>query len=385
MNLNFPGNIKTPQKRWKTIAILIGVLLVSVVAYKIYANIAVGKERAARALAGRTVTVEVAALQRRDLLPQFSFSANLEAIWSTDVSAKADGRIDQLLVEEGDKVTAGMIIARLDTNELAAQVMQADGQVLQAKATLEQNELNFRRMDTLYKQNAVSAQSLDSARTQRDLAQGGVNAAQGNLLLLRARLENANIISPLTGVVVKRYVQAGTFSKAGAAIVAVADVTSLLAKAVVGEAQISELKIGIPVTIRVNALKDQEFKGTLTRLSPAASLPARTFTAEVNIPNPENILKAGMFAKADIAGQVRTKIIAVPESSLVLREDQKTVFVVSEGNKVVQKVLKLGDAAGGWVEVLDGVKEGDQIVIAGQHKLKDGASIRIGAPGEASK
>ena len=385
MNLNFPGNMKTPQKRWKTIAILIGVLLVSVIAYKIYANIAVGKERAARALAGRTVTVEVAALQRRDLLPQFSFSANLEAIWSTDVSAKADGRIDQLLVEEGDKVTAGMVIAKLDTNELAAQVMQADGQVLQAKATLEQNELNFRRMDTLYRQNAVSAQSLDSARTQRDLAQGGVNAAEGNLLLLRARLENANIISPLTGVVVKRYVQAGTFSKAGAPIVAVADVTSLLAKAVVGEAQISELKIGIPVTIRVNALKDQEFKGTLTRLSPAASLPARTFTAEVNIPNPQNILKAGMFAKADIAGQLRTKIIAVPESSLVLREDQKTVFVVAEGNKVVQKVLKLGDAAGGWVEVLDGVKEGEQIVIAGQHKLKDGASIRIGAPGEASK
>jgi len=383
--LNLPGMLKKPQKNWKTVAILVGVLLVLIIAYKIYANIAVGKERAARALAGRTVTVEVAAVQRRDLQPVFSFSANLEAVWSTDVSAKADGRIDQLFVEEGDKVTAGMVVARLDTNELAAQVMQADGQVLQARASLEQNELNFRRMDTLYKQNAVSAQTLDSARTQRDLAQGGVNAAEGNLLLLRARLENANIVSPLTGVVVKRYVQAGTFSKAGAPIVTVADVTSLLAKAVVGEAQISELKLGIPVAIRVNALKDQEFKGTLTRLSPAASLPARTFTAEVNIPNPQGILKAGMFAKADISGHMRDKIIAVPESSLVLREDQKTVFVVAEDNKVVQKVLKLGDAAGGWVEVLDGVKEGEKIVVAGQHKLKDGASIRIGAPGEASK
>lgn len=383
--MNFPGKMSTPQQKWKIIAAAIGVALVLIIAYKIYANIAIGKERAARALAGRTVTVEVAAVQRRDLLPQFSFSANLEAVWSTDLSSKADGRIDQLFVEEGDKVTAGMVIARLDTNELAAQVMQAEGQILQAKATLEQNELNFRRMDTLYKQNAVSAQTLDSARTQRDLAQGGVTAAEGNLQLLRARLDNANIISPLTGVVVKRYVQAGTFSKAGIAIIAVADVSSLLAKAIVGEAQISELKLGTPVTIRVNALKDQEFKGTLTRLSPAATLPARTFTAEVNIPNPEGILKAGMFAKADIAGQTRNKIIAVPEGCLVLREDQKTVFVVADDNKVVQKVLKLGDAAGGWVEVLEGVKEGDKIVIAGQHKLKDGASIRIGAPGEASK
>ena len=385
MILNFPGTLKMPKRNWKTIGIAIGILLVLIIGYKIYANIAIGKERAARALAGRTVTVEVAALERRDLLPVYSFSANLEAVWSTDVSAKADGRIDQLLVEEGDKVTTGMVLARLDTNELAAQVMQAEGQLLQAKATLEQNELNFRRMELLAKKEAVAAQTLDSARTQRDLAQGGVNAAEGNLLLLKARLENANIVSPLTGVVVKRYVQSGTFSKAGAAIVAVADVTSLLAKAVVGESQVSELKLGIPVTIRVNALKDQEFKGTLTRLSPAAALPARTFTAEVNIPNPQGILKAGMFAKADIAGRMRSKILAVPESSLVLREDQKTVFVVTAENKVVQKVLKLGEASGGWVEVLEGVKEGEKIVVAGQHKLKDGASIRIGAPGEAGK
>ena len=383
--MNILSAWKTPKKKWQLIAVGIGVLLVLIIAYKIYANIAVGKDRAARALAGRTVTVEVATLQRRDLVPAFSFSANLEAVWSTDVSAKADGRIDQLLVDEGDRVTAGTVLARLDTNELAAQVMQAEGQVLQAKATLEQNELNFRRMDTLFRQSAVSAQALDSARTQRDLAQGGVTAAEGNLLLLRTRLENANIVSPLAGIVVKRYVQAGTFSKAGAPIVAVADVSSLLAKAVVGEAQISELKVGIPVKIRVNALKDQEFSGTLTRLSPAAALPARTFTAEVNIPNPTGILKAGMFARAQISGQVRSKILAVPESCLVLREDQKTVFVVTGENKVVQKVLKLGEASGGWVEVLEGVREGDRIVTGGQHKLKDGASIRIGAPGEADK
>ena len=379
--MSFPRSIKN----WKVIAFTVGALLVLFIGYKIYSNIAIGKERAARALAGRTVTVEAAALERRDLLPKFSFSANLEAVWSTDVSAKADGRIGQVLVEEGDRVTAGMVLARMDTDELAAQVTQAEGQILQAKATLEQNELNFRRMDTLYKQNAVSAQSLDSARTQRDLAQGGVTAAEGNLRLLRARLENANVVSPLTGVVVKRYVQSGTFSKAGAAIVAVADVSSLLAKAVVGEAQVAELKLGIPVTVRVNALKDQEFKGTLTRLSPAAALPARTFTAEVNIPNPQGILKAGMFAKVDIAGLVREKVLVVPEGALVLREDQKTVFVVTPENKVVQKVLKLGESSGGWVEVLDGVKDGEKIVVAGQHKLKDGASIRLGAPGEAGK
>lgn len=373
--------MKVPHKKWQIIGLGLFLLMIGIIAYKIYANISTGKERAARALAGRTVTVEAAAVGRRDLSPVFTFSANLEAVWSTEVSTKADGRIDKLFVEEGDRVTAGMVLARLDMNELAAQVMQAEGQVLQAQATLEQNELNFQRMNALYKQNAVSAHTLDSARTQRDLAMGGLQAARGNFLLLKARLDNANILSPLSGVVIRRHVQAGAFSKAGIAIFTVADTSTLLAKAVVGEAQITELALGKSVNVKVDALKGQEFKGTITRLSPAASVPTRTFTAEVSIPNPDGQIKVGMFANAEVVGQERKNVLAVPESALVMREDQKTVFVVTEENRVVQKVLKLGDAAGGWVEVLSGLKEGERIVVAGQHKLKDGASIRLGAPG----
>ena len=373
--------MKVPRKKWQIIGLGLFLLMIGIIAYKIYANISTGKERAARALAGRTVTVEAAAAGRRDLAPVFTFSANLEAVWSTEVSTKADGRIDKLFVEEGDRVTAGMVLARLDMNELAAQVMQAEGQVLQAQATLEQNELNFQRMNALYQQNAVSAHTLDSARTQRDLAMGGLQAARGNFLLLKARLDNANILSPLTGVAIRRHVQAGAFSKAGIAIFTVADTSTLLAKAVVGEAQITELALGKSVNVKVDALKGQEFKGTITRLSPAASVPTRTFTAEVSIPNPEGLIKVGMFANAEVVGQERKNVLAVPESALVMREDQKTVFVVTEENRVVQKVLKLGDAAGGWVEVLSGLKDGERIVVAGQHKLKDGASIRLGASG----
>ena len=372
--------MKLPHKKWQIIGLVIIILMIAVIAYKIYSNIATGKARAARALAGRTLTVEAATVGRRDLAPVFTFSANLEAVWSTEVSTKADGRIDKLFVEEGDRVTAGTVLARLDMNELAAQVMQAEGQVLQAQATLEQNELNYQRMDALYKQNAVSAHTLDSARTQRDLALGGARAAQGNLILLKTRLDNANILSPLNGVVIRRHVQAGAFSKAGAAIFTVADVSTLLAKAVVGEAQITELTLGKSVNVKVDALKGQEFKGSITRLSPAASVPTRTFTAEVSIPNPGERIKVGMFANVDIVGQERKNVLTVPEGALVMREDQKTVYVVAEGNRVVQKVLKLGEAAGGYVEVLSGVAEGERIIVAGQHKLKDGASIRLGAP-----
>ena len=98
--------MKMPHKKWQIIGLVLVILMIAVIAYKIYTNIATGKERASRALAGRTVTVEAAAVGRRDLAPVFTFSANLEAVWSTEVSTKADGRIDKLFVEEGDRVTA---------------------------------------------------------------------------------------------------------------------------------------------------------------------------------------------------------------------------------------------------------------------------------------
>lgn len=372
--------IQWPQKKWQTVGIVLLILLIGFIAFKITTNLAREKQRASRALAGRTVTVEAAVVGRRDLEPKFSFSANLEALWTTEVSTKADGRIETMFVEEGDAIVAGMILARLDMHELSAQVMQAEGQVMQARATLEQNELNFQRMEALYKQNAISAHTLDSARTQRDLARGGLHAAEGNLLVLKTRLDNANIVSPLSGVVIRRHVQAGTFSKAGVAIFTVADTSSLLAKAMVGEGQITELTLGTPVKISVNALQGQQFKGSVSRLSPAASIPTRTFTAEVTIPNPDNRLKVGMFANAEIAGQIRNGVLAIPEAALVMREDQKTIFVVLDDNKVMQRVLKLGDAAGGWVEIREGLKEGERIVVAGQHKLKDGTLIRLGTP-----
>ena len=374
-----------PQKSTKNIAIAVGLILVLFIGYRIYANLSANRDRAARALAGRTVTVEVAAVQKRDIVPTFTFAANLEPVWSADVSPKADGRIDKLLVDEGDIIKVGTVLAVLDTNELEAQVLQAEGSLLSAKATYEQYDLLYKRMAALYDQGGVSAQTVDTARTNRDLASGSVKAAQGNYMLLVARLDNARILSPLNGVVTKRYIQAGTFAKAGTAIFSVGDVSTMLTKATVGEAEISQLKLGTLVKIKVAALGDREFQGTITRLSPAATLPARTFTAEISIPNTEGVLKPGMFAQAFAQGQLKQQVLSVPDSALVLREDQQSVFILVGDNKVQQKVLSLGSAAGGFIEVLSGLSPTDRIVVAGQHKLRDGAMVRIGGPGEGEK
>ncbi len=373
------------KKKAIIIVTVIALALVGIVGYRIYSTTQSTKARAARASQGQAVNVEVAAVGRKDLTPILTFSSSLEPIWSADISSKVDGRIDRLTVDEGDAVLDGMTIAILDMGELSAQVIQAEGNLFQARANLEQAELDLRRMETLATQGAISAQSLDSARTKRDLAAGQVRAAEGALALYDSKLTGANVNSPRSGVVVKRYLQSGYYAKAGTAIVSVADISTLLAKATVGEAEIAQLSLGATVKVKVAALGELECSGTITRLSPVAAMPSRTFIAEISIPNPQNTLKAGMFAKVEIPVQTRAQALVVPETALVMKEDHKTVYVLTADNKVQQRVLKLGYVGGGWAEVLEGVKDGEQIVVAGQNKLRDGSTVRLGAPGEAGK
>lgn len=375
------------SKKKKAIIIVsvVALVLAGIVGYRIYSNMQAGKERAGRVSQGQAVAVEVAAVTKRDVIPVLTFSSSLEPVWSADISGKVDGRIERLTVEEGDSVAGGMTIAVLDMGELSAQVIQAEGSLFQARANMEQAELDFRRMEPLARQGAVSAQTLDSARTKRDLAAGQVRAAEGALALYDSKLTGATITAPRDGVVSKRYLQAGYYAKAGSPIVTVSDISTLLAKATVGEGEIAQLQTGAVVKVRVDALSGQEFSGTITRLSPVAAMPSRTFTAEISVPNQQNILKAGMFAKVEVAAQNRPQAIVVPETALVMREDIKTVYVLAADNKVQQRALKLGYVGGGWAEVLEGVKEGEKIVIAGQNKLRDGSTVRLGAPGEAGK
>lgn len=357
------------------------VALVAIIAFRIYSNLNDNKQRAARATEVKGVAVEVGTVTRKEIMPKMTFSANLEPLWSADISPKVDGRIAALNVDEGDTVSAGMVIATLDTDELLAQVIQAQGSLQASQANLEQAELNYQRNAALAAQGAVSQQVLDSARTTRDLNIGQVRSSQGNLDLLNARLGNANVVAPRSGVVLKRYLQSGYYAKAGSGIISIGDVSKLLAKAIVGEAQVAKLSLGTQVKVKVGALQNKEFVGVITRISPTAAMPSRTFTAEITISDTQGILKPGMFVNAEVPSSVRQSALVVPEGALVSREDQKTVFVVGSDNKVMQKVIKLGYVGEGIAEVLEGLQEGDRIVLTGQNKLKDGSSISAAGEG----
>lgn len=357
------------------IVLICSCLLVLVIFFRIYTNISSNKEKALRASQTNAILVETALVTRKNIVPTMAFSANLDPIWSAAISPKIDGRLANLYVDEGDYVTSGQIVAQMDVDELQAQVSQAQGSIHSALAQKNDATVQYERNLKLYKEDAISKKELDSSKYQQEIAIGNYTTAQGSLDLLSEKLSSATIRVPRDAVVTRRYLYDGYYVKSGEAIISIADTTSLLAIADIGEGLIADVYLGADVDVTVVAYHDEVFHGKVNRISPMASLPARTFKVEIKIPNTDNRLKAGMFSTIAIRGQERKDVIVVPQSAIVMREDQRTVYVVNSDNIVQQKLLETGAIDGDNIEVIKGLSEGERIVIGGQNKLRQGMKV----------
>ena len=294
------------QKKNKKIIGIVVITLVflgAFVGFRIYSNITAAKLKASAITKGRVVTVEVMPAFRKNIVPQIVLTASLEPVWYSDISPKVDGRIGNLFTDEGQLVQAGQVVANIENNEFAAQVAQAQGTAYATRADLAQAQADLTRYENLYAQGAVSAQQYEAMRTKTASLEGLLRANQGNIGYLEARLGNTDVVTPHSGTVIKRYLQAGDYAKAGTPIFNIADLSVLIAKATVGENQINEILLGAPAKVVIDSLGSQEFTGSVTKVSPAAIVPAHTFSMEVSLDNTDNILRSGMFAKVVINGK----------------------------------------------------------------------------------
>ena len=363
------------QNRRLRIALIAVLVILAVIAFRVYANIRDNQMRAARVRQGAAIAVDTMVVTRHDIVPTLLFSASLEPVWSADLSPKLDNRLEKLFVDEGDTVKAGQIVAQMDVLELTAQIHQLEGLLYEAKSDSHEATVEYERNQVLYEQNAVSKRELDNSRSRRDMTLGRYTAAQGGLKVLRERLGSAAIRSPRDGVVTRRYVHAGTFLKSGEPIVSIADTTVLLGRVDVGEGQISSIYLDAPAEVRVAAYGDNVFAGRVSRISPMAAQPARTFRIEISIPNQDGQLLAGKFATVAIQGRPKKDVVAIPQAAIVMREDQQTVYIVNSENVAQQMLLETGAVDKGLVEVIRGLSGGELIVTGGQNKLRQGSVI----------
>jgi len=307
------------------------------------------------------VPVEIARASRRAVVASYTGTAPLEARAESQVVAKTSGVALAVLVEEGQTVRAGQPLLRLDSARHALQVAQSAAQ-------LRKLEANYARSQQLAKQNLISANDLDQLRYDLE------NARATNRLA-NLELSYTTVVAPISGVVASRSIKTGNFVQINTPIMRIVDTSRLEAVLNVPERELATLKAGLPVTLAVDALPGQTFKGTVDRVSPVVDSGSGTFRVVASFEG-GGVLKPGMFGRIRVDYDQRADALVVPREALLDDESDPAVYVVRE-RKAVRVPVKLGYLDGEWAEVRAGVREGEPVVTAGKAALRDGTLVQV--------
>jgi membrane fusion protein (multidrug efflux system) len=308
------------------------------------------------------IPVEVAATSRSDVFAVYSGTASLEAEEEALVIAKVGGEVVEIHVEEGDRVKAGQILAKLDGDRLRLEARQA-------RANLAKLEQDFERNKDLHEQGLVSAGAYESLRYELAASKAAYNLAS-------LELSYTDIKAPIDGVIAERFIKLGNTIDVNASTFQITDLEPLRAELHVPERELRKLGSTQTATIIVDALPGQEFIGTVARISPIVDPETGTFKTTIEIIDEQNLLKPGMFGRFNIVYDVHTQALLVPRVSIVDDSVETAVFIVEEGI-AYRRVVDTGISRLGEIEVLSGLNGGEQVVVVGQTGLKDGAKVEI--------
>lgn len=309
-----------------------------------------------------SVPVEVAMVTRGDIASYWTGTATLEAEKETEVVAKVGGVVKRILAEEGDFVTEGQVLARLDDEKIAVQVEQA-------KANLDKLKSDYERAQELYAGNLVSAQEFQRAKFEYESQKAAFD-------LCALDLEYTAIRSPISGVVAERMIKVGNMVLANSPIFRVTDPDPLLAVLHVPERQVGTLQVGQVATITVDALGEAEFPGRVERISPVVDPGTGTLKATVEIRDASRSLKPGMFARVNIVHNVHRGALLVPRDAIIEEDDESTVFVVSDST-AFERHVTTGYVNSVNIEVTEGIALGDTLITTGKGSVKDSSKVEM--------
>ena len=277
------------------------------------------------------------------------------------------GRVETIHFREGQKIRQGEPLVTLDQEEYQAQLASSAAQL-----ALEQS--SYRRLQDMDRQQLASQQNLDEAKAKLD-------TARAQQELNRVRLSKTVIRAPFDGMIGLRKISPGAYVKPGDDIVALESLGAMKLDFRVPETYLARLAVDQRLAARVDAYPEQSFEGTIYAIEPALDEETRTVLLRARLPNPDNKLRPGLFARVSLILERRENTLVVPEQAIVPVGQTTFVYRVADG-KAVMTPVKLGLRRPGLVEILEGLSAGDQVVTDGQLKIRDGAAVQVLPPTE---
>jgi RND family efflux transporter MFP subunit len=390
-----PGKTRRLLKRW-----LVG----SAALLPLVAGVAFGafqfEGRNHEALAATEATenfvpaVQVATIQPSDSTEIVSLPATTLAFEAANIFARANGYIETRKVDIGDHVKKGDLLAQITAPELDHQIAQNEATLRQDQATLQQamasrdlaGVTNLRDSD-LVKKGWLTAQQGDTDRLTLDAQNAAVAVAQSNIAAQQALLKvldqqksYQSVVAPFDGVITQRNVDVGSLVQAGTTFMFTLMQSDVIRTQVfVPQDAAFGVSPGVAATVRVPEIPGRSFSGKVTRLADALAPGTRTLLTEIDVPNPDGLLRPGMYCTVELHIPRKTPSLTVPADAIVFNDDGVRVAVVKDGVAHFHKVTIARDL-GTQVEVRDGVKPGDRVVLRPNVELADGAKVQVHAP-----
>ena len=404
MNGNGNGNKKKRRKRIIIISSVVGVVLLFVGGLTAFSR------------GGTKIDPsKLAKVEKGDLAKSVVATGKVTPIVKVEVKSKASGIVKKLLVDYGDVVKKGQLLAQLDKVEIEAQVEQSQAALLAAEANYSSSQADYERAKVdaegpdvpllkkqyernteMAKDGVVSAQALDDADRNYKMALNKQNVAKAQMAVLKAKIaqsqaertrDKANlkqleeqlsytdITSPLDGIVLSRDVQMGdavssilVLGSGATLVMTLGDTSEVYVKGKVDESDIGKVYLGQPARIKVESFKDKTFFGKVTKISPMGVEKdnVTTFEVRVSINNPGGELKAEMTANAEIILEEHKNVLQIPEGAILYDKDKKASVEIPDSKAKDGKkklAVNIGISNGAKTELLSGLKEGDQVVL----------------------
>ena len=354
------------------------------------------------------MTVELGSAKKGDVAAHLTVVGNLIGLQTVDIAPRTAGRLLSVNVQLGDRVRRGQVVAKVEDREIVEQVRQAESAQEVSKATIRQREadlkvaeLNFERSKNLFQRQLLAKQALDDAESrymsavaQFDLSKAQLNQNDSRLQELKINLQNTSVTSPVDGFVGKRSVDPGAMVNTGTAIASVVDISRLRLVVNVVEKDLRMVSAGDPAEVEVDAYPGEKFSGKIARVAPVLDPATRTATMEVEIPNADNKLKPGMYARINLTIEDRKGALVVPKNAVIDFENRRGVWAPNAENRATFVPVTLGIEGGETIEILTGLKEGDKFVTTGAAAVRNNDQLLIagqagpggqGGPGGAGR
>jgi len=318
------------------------------------------------------VAVRVVQVKKGDATRSISLPGNVLPYQQATLYAKVAGYVKGVLVDKGDAVKEGALLADIEVPELIADRAKY-------QAELEVAAIDFKRVSEAQSKapDLIIPQAVDTAKSKYEVA-------KANLDRTETLLAFAKIIAPFSGVITKRLVDPGAFIPAAtsgsvaqnASLFTLMDFSKVRVQVPVPEIEVPFIKNGLPAKVTVEELPNSTFEGSITRYSQALDEATKTMLVEIELPNPETQLHPGMYARIRIIVERKPDSLIIPADALVAEKTRNSVFTVAD-NKVHRVTVKTGFNDGGWVEILEGVKLNDPVILVGKQVLADGQPVTV--------